>query len=185
MILPIYIYGQPVLRKQAEDIPLDYPNLNQLIQDMFETMDASDGVGLAAPQIGKPIRVVVIDLNVLKDDFPEYENFRRAFINPHILEYDDTETETLEEGCLSVPGIHESVTRPTRIHVQYLDEKLEAHDEWVEGYLARVMQHEFDHLEGTMFVDRVKPLRKQLIRNKLKAMVQGKYRCAYRTKPLR
>ena len=185
MILPIYIYGQPVLRKQAEDIPLDYPNLNQLIQDMFETMDASEGVGLAAPQIGKPIRVVVIDLNVLKDDFPEYENFRRAFINPHILEYDDTETETLEEGCLSVPGIHESVTRPTRIHVQYLDEKLEAHDEWVEGYLARVMQHEFDHLEGTMFVDRVKPLRKQLIRNKLKAMVQGKYRCAYRTKPLR
>lgn len=184
MILPIYIYGQPVLRKQAEDIPLDYPNLNQLIQDMFETMDASDGVGLAAPQIGKPIRVVVIDLNVLKDDFPEYENFRRAFINPHILEYDDTETETLEEGCLSVPGIHESVTRPTRIHVQYLDEKLEAHDEWVEGYLARVMQHEFDHLEGTMFVDRVKPLRKQLIRNKLKAMLQGKYRCAYRTKPL-
>lgn len=185
MILPIYIYGQPVLRKQAEDIPLDYPNLNQLIQDMFETMDASDGVGLAAPQIGKPIRVVVIDLNVLKEDFPEYENFRRAFINPHILEYDDAETETLEEGCLSVPGIHESVTRPTRIHVQYLDEKLEAHDEWVEGYLARVMQHEFDHLEGTMFVDRVKPLRKQLIRNKLKAMVQGKYRCAYRTKPLR
>ncbi|SFG20862.1 peptide deformylase [Prevotella sp. KH2C16] len=184
MILPIYIYGQPVLRKTAEDIPLDYPDLKQLIQDMFETMHASDGVGLAAPQIGKPIRVVVIDLDVLKDDFPEYENFRRAFINPHILEYDDTETETLEEGCLSVPGIHESVTRPTRIHVKYVDEELKEHDEWVEGYLARVMQHEFDHLDGTMFVDRVKPLRKQLIRNKLKAMIQGKYRCAYRTKPL-
>ncbi len=184
MILPIYIYGQPVLRKQAEDIPLDYPDLKQLIQDMFETMHASDGVGLAAPQIGKPIRVVVIDLNVLKDDFPEYENFCRAFINPHIIEYDDTETETLEEGCLSVPGIHESVTRPTRIHVKYVDEELKEHDEWVEGYLARVMQHEFDHLDGTMFVDRIKPLRKQLIRNKLKAMMQGKYRCAYRTKPL-
>lgn len=184
MILPIYIYGQPVLRKTAEDIPLDYPDLKQLIQDMFETMHASDGVGLAAPQIGKPIRVVVIDLDVLKDDFPEYENFRHAFINPHILEYDDTETETLEEGCLSVPGIHESVTRPTRIHVKYVDEELKEHDEWVEGYLARVMQHEFDHLDGTMFVDRVKPLRKQLIRNKLKAMIQGKYRCAYRTKPL-
>ncbi|PTL32910.1 peptide deformylase [Prevotella sp. oral taxon 376] len=185
MILPIYIYGQSVLRKQAEDISLDYPDLKQLIQDMFETMHASDGVGLAAPQIGKSIRVVVIDLDVLKDDFPEYENFRRAFINPHILEYDDTETETLEEGCLSVPGIHESVTRPTRIHVKYVDEELKEHDEWVEGYLARVMQHEFDHLDGTMFVDRVKPLRKQLIRNKLKAMTQGKYRCAYRTKPLR
>lgn len=184
MILPIYIYGQPVLRKQAEDIPLDYPDLKQLIQDMFETMHASDGVGLAAPQIGKPIRVVVIDLNVLKDDFPEYENFCRAFINPHIIEYDDTETETLEEGCLSVPGIHESVTRSTRIHVKYVDEELKEHDEWVEGYLARVMQHEFDHLDGTMFVDRIKPLRKQLIRNKLKAMMQGKYRCAYRTKPL-
>ena len=164
---------------------MDYPDLKQLIQDMFETMHASDGVGLAAPQIGKPIRVVVIDLNVLKDDFPEYENFCRAFINPHIIEYDDTETETLEEGCLSVPGIHESVTRPTRIHVKYVDEELKEHDEWVEGYLARVMQHEFDHLDGTMFVDRIKPLRKQLIRNKLKAMVQGKYRCAYRTKPLR
>lgn len=173
-----------MLRKQAEDIPLDYPDLKQLIQDMFETMHASDGVGLAAPQIGKPIRVVVIDLNVLKDDFPEYENFCRAFINPHIIEYDDTETETLEEGCLSVPGIHESVTRPTRIHVKYVDEELKEHDEWVEGYLARVMQHEFDHLDGTMFVDRIKPLRKQLIRNKLKAMMQGKYRCAYRTKPL-
>ena len=185
MILPIYIYGQSVLRKQAEDISLDYPDLKQLIQDMFETMHASDGVGLAAPQIGKSIRVVVIDLDVLKDDFPEYENCRRAFINPHILEYDDTETETLEEGCLSVPGIHESVTRPTRIHVKYVDEELKEHDEWVEGYLARVMQHEFDHLDGTMFVDRVKPLRKQLIRNKLKAMTQGKYRCAYRTKPLR
>lgn len=184
MILPIYIYGQSVLRKQAEDISLDYPDLKQLIQDMFETMHASDGVGLAAPQIGKSIRVVVIDLDVLKDDFPEYENFRRAFINPHILEYDDTETETLEEGCLSVPGIHESVTRPTRIHVKYVDEELKEHDEWVEGYLARVMQHEFDHLDGTMFVDRIKPLRKQLIRNKLKAMMQGKYRCAYRTKPL-
>ena len=163
---------------------MDYPDLKQLIQDMFETMHASDGVGLAAPQIGKPIRVVVIDLNVLKDDFPEYENFCRAFINPHIIEYDDTETETLEEGCLSVPGIHESVTRPTRIHVKYVDEELKEHDEWVEGYLARVMQHEFDHLDGTMFVDRIKPLRKQLIRNKLKAMMQGKYRCAYRTKPL-
>jgi peptide deformylase len=185
MILPIYIYGQPVLRKVAQDIPTDYPELKELIQNMFETLAASEGVGLAGPQIGKAIRVVVIDLDVLKDDFPEYKDFHRAFINAHILEYDDSETETMEEGCLSIPGVHENVTRATRIHVKYMDEDFKEHDEWVDGYLARVMQHEFDHLEATMFVDRVSPLRKQLIRNKLKAMMQGRYRCAYRTKPLK
>lgn len=173
-----------MLRKVAEDIPKDYPGLQQLIQDMQETLTASDGVGLAAPQIGKSIRVVVIDLDVLKDDFPEYANFRHAYINAHIIETDDSQTETMEEGCLSIPGIHENVTRAKRIHVQYLDEELKEHDEWVEGYLARVMQHEFDHLEGVMFIDKIRPLRKQLIRNKLRAMTQGKYRCAYRTKPL-
>lgn len=185
MILPIYIYGQPVLRKVAEEIPADYPDLKELIQNMFETLKVSDGVGLAAPQIGKAIRVVVIDLDVLKDDFPEYKNFHRAYINGHILDYDNTETETIEEGCLSIPGIHENVTRATRIHVTYRDEDFQEHDEWVEGYLARVMQHEFDHLEATMFVDKISPLRKQLIHNKLKSMIQGKYRCAYRTKPLK
>lgn len=185
MILPIYIYGQPVLRKTAEDIPADYPDLQELIQNMFETLAASDGIGLAAPQIGKAIRVVVIDLDVLKGDLPEYAGYHHAFVNPHIVEYDDKEKETLEEGCLSIPGIHENVTRPTRIHVTYLDESLQPHDEWVEGYLARVMQHEFDHLEGTMFVDRLSPFRKQIIRNKLKALTQGKFRCGYRTKPVR
>ena len=104
MVLPIYTYGQPVLRKVAEDIPLDYPDLQELIQNMFETNTASDGVGLAAPQIGKSIRVVVVDLDVLSDTFPEYKDYRHAFINGHILEYDDSETETLEEGCLSLPG---------------------------------------------------------------------------------
>jgi len=182
MILPIYIYGQPVLRKVAEDIPTDYPNLKELLADMFETLTASDGVGLAGPQIGKPIRVAVIDLDVLKDDMPEYKDFRHAYINPHIIEFDDEETETLEEGCLSLPAIHEKVTRPTRIRVQWLDENLEAHDEWVEGYLARVMQHEFDHLDGKMFIDRISPLRKQLIKSKLRALLQGRYRCGYKTK---
>ena len=186
MILPIYIYGQPVLRKQAEDISPDYPGLDELLKNMYETLDAADGVGLAAPQIGLAIRVVVIDLDVLKDDMPEYEGFRHAYINSHIVEVDnDSEKVSMEEGCLSIPGIHETVVRPTRIHVTYLDEEMKEHDEWVEGYLARVMQHEFDHLDGTMFVDRVSPLRKQLIRGKLKAMMQGKYRCAYRTKPVR
>lgn len=186
MILPIYTYGQPVLRKVAQDIPTDYPDLQQLLADMFETLAASEGVGLAAPQIGKSIRVVVIDLDVLKEDLPEYAGFRHAYINAHILEFDDkSKKETMEEGCLSIPGLHENVTRPTRIHVQYLDENLQPHDEWVDGYLARVMQHEFDHLEGVMYVDRVTPLRKQLIRNKLRAILQGKFSCSYRVKPIR
>ena len=107
MILPIYTYGMPVLRKECEDITPDYPELQQLIKDMFETMYHSDGVGLAAPQIGRNIRLVVITLDVLKDDYPEYAGFNKAYINPHILEYDDTETESMEEGCLSLPGIHE------------------------------------------------------------------------------
>jgi len=185
MILPIYIYGQPVLRKVSQDIPKDYPQQQQLIDNMFETLDASEGIGLAAPQVGLDIRVVVIDLNVLSEDFPEYAGFRKAFINPHIIEMDDTKTDTSEEGCLSLPGIHEKVTRPTRIHVRYEDADRVEHDEWVEGYLARVMQHEFDHLDAHMFIDRISPLRRQLIKNKLKGLTLGKYRCAYRTKPVR
>ena len=186
MILPIYTYGHTVLRKVAQDIPTDYPGLSQLIDDMFETMDASSGVGLAAPQIGKSVRVVVINLDVLKEDYPEYADFRHAYINPHIIEVDKkSEKVSMEEGCLSVPGLSEKVVRYSRIRVQYLDEDLQPHDEWVEGYLARVMQHEFDHLEGVMYVDRITPLRKQLIRNKLKGIMQGKYTCSYRTKPAR
>lgn len=182
MILPIYTYGMPVLRKEAEDITPDYPELKQLIADMFETMYRSDGVGLAAPQIGKSIRLVVITLDVLKDDYPEYAGFNKAYINPHILEYDDTETKSMEEGCLSVPGIHEPVRRPTRIRVKYMDEDFQEHDEWVEGYLARVMQHEFDHLDGHLFVDRLAPLRKQMVRSKLTQILKGKFRCAYKVK---
>ena len=185
MILPIYIYGRPVLRKESADIEKDYPNLKELLANMFETMEEANGVGLAAPKIGLNIRVVVIDLDVLSEDFPEYKGFKKGFINPHIIEYDETNTESLEEGCLSLPGIQEKVTRPTRIHVQYLDEDLNEHDEWVEGYLARVMQHEFDHLDAKMFIDRISPLRKQLIKSKLKALLQGRYRCSYRTKAAR
>lgn len=186
MILPIYTYGQPVLRKVAEDIPTDYPDLQQLISDMFETLDASSGVGLAAPQIGKSIRVVVIDLDILKEEYPEYTGFRHAFINGHIVEADEKAGKvSMEEGCLSIPGLSEDVTRPKRIHATWLDENLQPHDEWVEGYQARVMQHEFDHLEGVMYVDRLSPFRKQMIRNKLKAMLQGKFKANYRTKPIR
>ncbi len=184
MILPIYVYGHPVLRQEAEDIAVDYPNLKELIADMFETMDRADGVGLAAPQIGLPIRVVVVDLDVLSDDMPEFKNFKRAYINPHIIETDGNIV-AMDEGCLSLPGIHESVKRPDRIRVQYLDEEMNRHDEWVDGYLARVMQHEFDHLDGVMFIDHLSALRKQMIRGKLNSMVKGKVRCSYKVKTVK
>ena len=173
------------MRKVSQDIDADYPELDSLIANMVETLADSEGIGLAAPQIGLNIRLVIIDLDVISDDLPEYKDYKRVFINPHIIEYDDTETETMEEGCLSLPGIHENVKRPTRIHVKYLDRDFVEHDEWISGYLARVMQHEFDHLDAKMFVDRITPLRKQLIKNKLKAIMTGRYRCAYRTRPAR
>ena len=186
MILPIYIYGQPVLRKVSEDITPDYPELQQLIANMWDTLADSEGIGLAAPQIGRAIRLVVIDLDPLSDDLPEYKDFKKVYINPHIIEFDeDSPKDSSEEGCLSLPGIHEKVTRPTRIHVRYCDEQFQEHDEWVEGYLARVMQHEFDHLDAHLFIDRISPLRKQLIQGKLKALLQGRYRCTYRTKAVK
>ena len=184
MRLPIYTYGQPVLRKVAEDITPDYPELKELIANMFETMTHAEGVGLAAPQIGLPIRIVTIDLDVLSEDMPEYKDFRKAFINAHILEKEGEEV-SIEEGCLSLPGIHEAVKRKNRIHVKYLDENLEEHDEWVEGYLARVMQHEFDHLDGKMFIDHLSPLRKQMIKGKLNALLKGKAHCTYKVKTVK
>lgn len=183
MILPIYVYGQPVLRKVAEDIPVDYPNLKEFIDNMFETMDKAEGVGLAAPQVGLPIRVVVINLDVLSEDLPEYKGFRKVYINAHILEVGGEEV-TMEEGCLSLPGIHEGVKRGNKIRVKYLDENLDEHDEVVEGYLARVMQHEFDHLEGKMFIDHLSPLRRQMLKGKLNAMLKGKAHCTYKVKTL-
>ena len=117
MILPIYLYGQPVLRKVAEDITPDYPELKSLIENMFETMHNAEGIGLAAPQIGLAIRLVVVDLDVLSEDFPEFKDFSRVYINAHIIETSE-DVEAMEEGCLSLPGIHEKVTRPSRIHVK-------------------------------------------------------------------
>ena len=181
MVLPIYLYGQPVLRKVAEDITPDYPELATLIENMFETMHQAQGIGLAAPQIGLAIRLVVVDLDVLAEDYPEFKDFRKVYINAHIVETSD-ETDSMEEGCLSLPGVHEKVTRPSRIHVQYLDENFEQHDEWVDGYLARVMQHEFDHLEGKVFSDRLSPLRRQMNKNRLNNLSKGKVSCEYKTK---
>ena len=160
---------------------MDYPDLQKLIADMYETMAKSEGIGLAAPQIGLSIRLAVIDLSPLSDDMPEYKGYKHAFINPHILETDGEEL-SQEEGCLSLPGISESVKRRNRIHVTYFDENLQKHDEWVEGYLARVMQHEFDHLDGHVFIDRITPIRRQLIKSKLTAILKGKVKCSYKTK---
>ena len=182
MILPIYTYGQPVLRKEAQDITSDYPELKKFIEDMWETLAQSEGIGLAAPQVGRDVRVVCIDLDLLSEDLPEYKDFRKVYINAHIEEYDDSETDTSEEGCLSLPAIHEKVVRPTRIRVKYMDEDFQEHDEWVDGYLARVMQHEFDHLDGKMFIDRISPLRKQFIKSKLQAILKGKSHPEYKFK---
>ena len=181
MILPIYLYGQPVLKKVSEDITAEYPNLSELIQNMFDTMHQAQGIGLAAPQIGLAIRLVVVDLDVLAEDEPEFKDFRRVYINAYIIETSD-ETDTMEEGCLSLPGVHEKVTRPSRIHVKYLDENFVEHDEWVDGFLARVMQHEFDHLEGKVFSDRLSPLRRQMNKNKLGNLAKGKVACDYKVK---
>lgn len=182
MILPIYTYGQPVLRQVAEEIDSSYPQLDQVIADMRETLVKSDGIGLAAPQVGLSIRLVVIDLTPLAEEMPEYKDYVHTFINPYIEEYDETETDVSEEGCLSIPGIHESVRRPTRIRVTYLDEQFQPHDEWVGGYLARVMQHEFDHLDGVVFTDHLQGLRRQLTRPKLQAIAKGRFSCNYKVK---
>lgn len=177
----MYIFGQPVLRKHAEDIPTDYEGLQDLINNMFETLKNAEGVGLAAPQVGLPIRVVVVDLDCISEDEPNFKGFLRTYINGHIVE-ESEETDDFEEGCLSLPGIHEKVRRPKRVRIQYLDRDLQPHDEWVDGFVARVIQHEFDHLEGRMFVDHISGLRKQMIKKKLVNMSKGVYNCSYKTK---
>lgn len=171
-----------MLRKEAEEIDSSYPELDKVIKDMYETLERSEGIGLAAPQVGLSIRLVVIDLNPLAEDMPEYKGYVHTFINPYIEEYDDAETDVSEEGCLSIPGIHESVRRPTRIRVTYLDEQFQPHDEWVDGYLARVMQHEFDHLDGVLFTDHLRGLRRQLTHSKLQAIAKGRFSCNYKVK---
>lgn len=181
MALPIYLYGQPVLRKVAEEIDKEYPKLKELVASMFDTMYESEGVGLAAPQIGLSIRLLVIDTTVLADDFPECEGFKRVMINANIIECNNEEV-SLEEGCLSLPGIHEKVSRPTLIRVRYMDENFVKHEEIVQGFNARAVQHEYDHLEGKLFIDYISTIRKQLIKSKLNSIIKGNMRCSYRTK---
>ena len=181
MILPIYTYGNAVLRKVTEPINTDYPNLKVLITNMFETMYHAEGVGLAAPQIGLPIRLLVIDLAPFKEDNPELGAFKVVMINPQILEKSEEEISG-EEGCLSIPGIHETVMRAAEIKIKYLDENFVEHIDEFETYKARVIQHEYDHLEGHLFTDRVTPIRRQLLKSKLTNIVKGKASCSYKIK---
>jgi peptide deformylase len=181
MILPIVVYGSPILRAENKEIDAAYPDAKKFVADMFDTMYAAEGVGLAAPQVGRNVRMFVVDVSPWADDEPELAGFRRAFINPEI--YERSEGECLyNEGCLSLPGLHEDVSRPVAIRMRYLDENFEPRDEEFTGRPARVIQHEYDHLEGTVFTDRLSPLRRTLLKSKLTGFTKGKYKASYRTK---
>ena len=179
--MPSSLPHPSVLRQKAEEVPADYPNLKQLVADMFETMYRAEGVGLAAPQVGLSLRLLVIDADVVKDDFPECKGFKRTMVNPVFLERSPEEV-SMEEGCLSLPGVHEKVARSTRIRVRYFDEEMKEHEEVIEGWAARVVQHECEHLEGHVFIDNVSAIRRQLNKGKLNSIIKGTARCSYRAK---
>ncbi len=181
MIYPIVIYGAQVLRQKCEPIAADYPGLKQLVEDLFLTLREAEGVGLAAPQIGKNIRLFVVDCTPWGEDHPELATYKRAFINAEIYARSE-QTGLFNEGCLSLPGLHEDVRRPLAIRMRYLDENFVAHDEAFEGLPARVIQHEYDHIEGTVFTDRLSPLRRNLLRGKLLNLTKGKFSCSYKTR---
>lgn len=178
MILPIYLYGQPVLRKRADEIE-QTPELKQFIADMYETLTQAEGVGLAAPQVGKPWRLFVVDAEELAEDYPECKGFKRAFINPELIE-ESEETCSYSEGCLSLPGISENVVRPVSVRLRYMDEDFQEHEETFTGFQARIIQHEYDHLEGHVFTDRISQIRKTFTRNKLLAIAKGKVGARYK-----
>ncbi len=180
MTYPIVIYGHSILRKVAEEIDKEYPGLQQVISDLFETMYNSEGLGLAAPQIGKSIRLFVIDGAPLAEDEPEMAGFKKAFINAHITERSG-ELQPMAEGCLSIPHLREEVNRESHISIEYYDENWVFHNEVYDGYKARVIQHEYDHLDGILFTDKISPLRKRLIKSKLTAISKGKFEADYRT----
>lgn len=172
MFLPIYLYGHPVLREKSQDITPDYPDLKELIANMYETMYKSDGVGLAAPQIGRSIRLFVIDGSPLEDTYPECAGLKKTFINARIEEYRGNLLSE-QEGCLSIPGINETVNRPEEITISYVDESFQPHTEVFRGYAARIIQHEYDHLEGVEFTDLISPFRKKMIKRKLAKIEAG------------
>jgi len=179
MIYPVTVFGDPVLRKHAEPITKDFEDLKGFIQNMFETMYNSDGVGLAAPQVGQAIRIFVLDTTHNEEDEPA--GIKKAFINPEILEKSGDEW-VMNEGCLSLPEIREDVLRPETIRIKYFDENFNEYAEEYSGFTSRVIQHEYDHLEGVMFVDYLNPLKKRILKGKLTAISKGKVIPKYRIK---
>ncbi|MEI6900464.1 MAG: peptide deformylase [Bacteroidota bacterium] len=179
MILPVVAYGHPVLNKKAREIDTSFPDLKGFIDNMFDTMYQSDGVGLAAPQVNQSVRLFVVDCSPFSDKYLESENFKRVFINATIY-MEDGEDWAFNEGCLSFPGLREDITRKPVIWMTYLDENLQPHDERFDGINARVIQHEYDHIEGVVFVDRMSSLRKMIIKGRLSDIAKGKVDVAYK-----
>ncbi len=179
MVLPIYAYGQNVLKQKASVISPDYKNLKKLIEDLYETMYAAKGVGLAAPQIGKSIRLFVIDTSPFdnaefeKESGFEVGSLKKTFINP-IISNESGENKTLEEGCLSIPNIREKIVRKSKINITYCDENFNTVSEEYSGIIARVIQHEYDHIEGILFTDKISSINKKIIKNKLQNIMVGK-----------
>jgi peptide deformylase len=189
MILPIVAYGDPLLKRESEDITQDYPALDQLIKDMYETMYHAKGVGLAAPQIGLNIRLFIVDGAPFADeegDEPDpkavgIESFKKVFINP-VIEEESGELWAFQEGCLSIPRVRENVQRKSEVLISYYDEHWNLHKEQFSGYAARIIQHEFDHIEGVLFTDHLNPLKKKLIQKKLKQIADGTISTEYKMK---
>ncbi len=185
MIFPVTVYGDPVLRKVAEPIGPDYPNLPEVLENLWETMYYADGVGLAAPQVGLPIRVFVIDAGAGAEEEPELKDFKKTFINPVMLDRSG-DPFVMEEGCLSLPEIRENVLRPETVRLKYQDENFQEYEEVFHGFVARVIQHEYDHLEGILFIDYLSALRRKLLKGKLISISKGKVQPHYKIKvPLR
>jgi peptide deformylase len=183
MILPIVAYGDDVLKKKAQEISPNYPELKQLISDMFETMYNSKGVGLAAPQIGKSIRLFIVDASPFADDEEEdlshLKDFKKVFINPQ-LKTEEGKEWAFNEGCLSIPGIREDVYRKPKILLQYQDENFNQYEEYFEGIAARIIQHEYDHIEGILFIDHLNPLKRRLLKSKLNNISKGEIKVDYK-----
>ncbi len=192
MILPIYTYGQPVLRERAREVEGDSPELQALIADMLDTMRNASGIGLAAPQVGHSIRLFVMDASPQAEDVaeenggvvPEWARGPLALINPALVPDDGYGLESAEEGCLSLPDVREWVARPDRVRLRFLDRRFQPHEAAAHGLLARVVQHELDHLEGVLHIDRISPLRKRLLQRRLRQMARGEVEAEYPLAPL-
>ncbi|MDR1170428.1 MAG: peptide deformylase [Prevotellaceae bacterium] len=178
MILQIYLYGSDVLRKKTELVTPDYADLKQLIDNMYETMYNAEGVGLAAPQVGRSIRLFIVDASAMADEYPEAKEFKKTFINPSIIEtYGDPFT--YSEGCLSVPKIREDIVRDSIVKINYFDENFTEHTDVYDGIVSRIIQHEYDHIEQILFTDRMSQLKKKLLKRKLNNIKDGKDRPSY------